>query len=32
MLFYIVNRRQRGVPTDLAYRHLHMKIRIAESG
>lgn len=22
MLFYIVNRRQRGVPTDLAYRHL----------
>jgi len=22
MLFYVVNRRQRGVPTDLAYRHL----------
>ena len=22
MLFYIVNRRQRSVPTDLAYRHL----------
>ena len=26
MLFYIVNRRQRGVPTDLAYRHLQRMI------
>ena len=26
MLFYIVNRRQRGVPTDLTYRHLQRMI------